>query len=209
MAISVSECEAMIAACSAANVKLMIAYRCHYDPIQMKAIQMIREGVLGKVSVIQGGFGGSQPAGEWRITKILGGGGSLLDLGIYPLNAARYLTGEEPVQFAGFVGTVDHDGRFDEVDESVSWTMRFPSGIISDCSSSYGASIPGYFKVSGEKGWLEMISAYSYDGVRLREADHLAECILENKTPKTPGEEGLRDMRYIKEIYRTAGVDVL
>lgn len=161
-----------------------------------------------------------------------------MDLGIYPLNASRYLTGEEPVEFAAFTSTIDKDGRFSEVDENVAWTMKFPSGAIANCASSYGASIPAYFRVSGSKGWLEMSPAYYYDGMRLRgsyrseaaaghaveidetspdkdpieftrQMDHFAECILQNRTPKTPGEEGLRDMRYIKAIYKTAGVTVL
>lgn len=238
MSTSVSDSEAMIAACKAANVKLMIAYRCQYDPLHLRAVKLIRDGALGKISMIQGGFGGPQPVGEWRITKKLGGGGSLMDLGIYPLNAARYLTGEEPVEFAAFTSTVDMDGRFSEVDENVAWTMKFPSGVIANCCSSYGASIPGYFKVSGSLGWLEMNPAYGYDGMRLRgsyrsatpgaagvmidetstdkdpiefvrQTDHLTECIRLNRTPKTPGEEGLRDMKYIKAIYQTAGITVL
>lgn len=238
MATSVSDSEAMIAACKAANVKLMIAYRCQFEPLHLKAIKLIRDGSLGTISIIEGGYGGPQPVGEWRLTKQLGGGGSLMDLGIYPLNAARYLTGEEPIEFAAVTSTIDLDGRFSEVDENVAWTMKFPSGAIAHCSSSYGASIPGVFKVAGSKGWLEMGPAYNYDGIRLRgsyrgegegarrveidetapgkdpveftrQIDHFTECILQNRTPKTPGEEGLRDMQHIKAIYKTAGVDVL
>jgi predicted dehydrogenase len=238
MSTSVSDAEAMIAACKAANVKLMIAYRCQYEPTNLRAIQLIRDGALGKVQVIQSGFGGNFAAGEWRLTKKYGGGGSLMDVGIYALNASRYLTGEEPVEFSAYTSTLDQDGKFAEVDENVVWNTKFPSGILANCSSTYGASMPGYYRVYGSKGWLEVGPAFSYDGLRLqaryssgvkgspevrldelnsdkdpihftREADHFTECILKNQTPKTPGEEGLRDMRYIKEIYRTAGVTVL
>ena len=236
MSTTVSDAEAMIASCKAANVKLMIAYRLHYEPLTLKTIQMIRDGALGEVQTINGAFGFNIAQGEWRTTKKYGGGGSLFDVGIYVLNACRYLTGEEPVKFAGVTSTLDHDGRFNEVDENVSWTMKFPSGILATGSSTYGTAMPGYFKVFGTKGWLGMDPAYNYDGLRLRasyftakgsprveidesnperdpkqfarEADHLAECILNNQTPKTPGEEGLRDMQYIQAIYRSAGVEV-
>jgi len=236
MSTTVSDAEAMIAACKAANVKLMIAYRLHYEPLNLKAIQLIRDGALGQVQSINGAFGFNCGAGEWRLMKQYGGGGSLFDVGIYVLNACRYLTGEEPVKFTGVTSTITHDGRFNEVDENVSWTLRFPSGILATGSSTYGATMPGYFRVFGTKGWLGMDPAYNYDGLRLRasyadakgaprveideanperdpkqfarEADHLAECILRNQTPTSPGEEGLRDMRYIQAIYKAAGVEV-
>src|SRR2546422_5530995 len=97
MSTTISDAEDMIAACKAANVKLMIAYRLHYEPLNLKAVKMIRDGALGKVETINGAFGFNSPPGEWRLTKKLGGGGSLLDVGIYVLNASRYLTGDEPV----------------------------------------------------------------------------------------------------------------
>lgn len=238
MATSVSDAEAMIAACKAANVKLMIAYRCHYEPTNLKAVKLIREGALGTVNAIQSGFGGNFGKDEWRLTKQYGGGGSIMDVGIYALNATRYLTGEEPVSFTAVTSTLDKSGKFSEVEENVVWTERFPSGVLASCASTYGANMPGYYRVHGSKGWLEVTSAFSYDGLRLRaqysggvkgvpdveldeanpdkdpihftrEANHFTECILHDRSPKTPGEEGLRDMRYIKEIYRTAGVNVL
>ncbi len=234
MCVSVSEAEAMIAACKAANVKLMIAYRLHYEPTTLKAIKMIRDGVLGKVQAIDSANGFNIAPGEWRATKKLGGGGPLMDVGIYSLNAARYLTGEEPEKFTAVASTIDHDGRFDTVEENTAWTMRFPSGILASCVTTYGASMQSYYKVFGSKGWLE-VGSFGYQGIRLRasytaggrgtpatnvdetnpeldpkqferQADHFTECILENKTPKTPGEEGLRDMQHIQSIYKAAGI---
>src|SRR5882757_757806 len=139
MSTTVSEAEAMIAACKAAQVKLMIAYRLHYEPLNLKAIRMIREGALGTVQSIDSANGFNIKPGEWRATKALGGGGPLMDVGIYSLNAARYLTGEEPVSFTASVSTIDHDGRFDTVEENASWTMKFPSGVIASCTTTYGA----------------------------------------------------------------------
>jgi predicted dehydrogenase len=235
MSTTVSEAEAMIAACKAAQVQLMIAYRLHYEPLTLKAVKLIKDGVVGRVQTINGAFGFNAAPGAWRLNKTLAGGGSLFDVGIYVLNASRYLTGEEPVGFTAVASTLDQDGRFSTVEENISWTTKFPSGVVATGSSSYGAQMSGYFKVFGPKGWLGMEPAYSYDGNRLRakfsaggkgtpdieidetnpekdpmeftrEADHLAECIRLNKRPKSSGEEGLRDMKYIYEIYAAAGV---
>jgi predicted dehydrogenase len=233
MSTTVSEAEAMIAACKAAQVKLMIAYRLHYEPLNLKAVKLIRDGALGKVQTINGAFGFNANPTAWRLNKALAGGGSLFDVGIYVLNASRYLTGEEPVKFTAVTSTIDQDGRFSTMEENISWTTKFPSGIVATGSSTYGAQMPGYFKVFASKGWLEMGPAYNYDGLKLRasfssggkgspnieiddanpendpvqftrEADHFSECVLKNQTPRSPGEEGLRDMEYIEKIYASA-----
>ncbi len=230
MATSVAECESMIAACKSAGVKLMIAYRCHYEPTNLKAVSLIRSGALGQVQAIESSFGFNQVLGEWRLDKKMSGGGSLVDVGIYSLNACRYLTGEEPEKFAAFASTIDHDGRFTTVEENLSWTMRFPSGIVASCNTTYGADMDGYFKVHGSKGWMEASPAFDYDGLHLyaeysdthldepnpardpyqfvAQADHFSHCIQNGLEPKTSGEEGLRDMTYIAEIYRAAGIAV-
>ncbi len=235
MSTTVSEAEAMIAACKDAHVQLMIAYRLHYEPLNLKAVKLIKDGALGRVGTINGAFGFNAAPGAWRLNKTLAGGGSVFDVGIYVLNASRYLTGEEPVGFTAVASTVDQDGRFAMVEENVSWTTKFPSGTLATGSSTYGTQMPGYFKVFGPKGWLEMGPAFNYDGLKLRanfssggkgspnieiddastendptqftrEADHFSECVLKNQRPKSSGEEGLRDMKYIFDIYAAAGV---
>jgi predicted dehydrogenase len=229
MATSIADCEKMIVACKAANVKLMIAYRCHYEPTNLRAIQLIRDGALGQVQTIQSAFGFNIAPGEWRLSKTMAGGGPLYDVGIYSLNACRYLTGEEPDHIAAYASVIDHDGRFKEVEENVSWTMHFPSGILASCCTTYGANMDGYFRVYGSKGWLEVDKAFVYEGLHLRaaysgkqldepnpardpsqfqaEAEHFSHCIQNGLEPQSPGEEGLRDMRYITEIYRSAGIN--
>jgi predicted dehydrogenase len=228
MATSVADCEAMIAACKAANVKLMIAYRCHYDPTHLRAIKLIRDGSLGQVQAIESSFGFNIAPGEWRLSKKLAGGGPLYDVGIYSLNACRYLTGEEPEHISAYASVIDHDGRFNEVEENVSWAMRFPSGIVASCATTYGAPMDGFFRVHGSKGWLEVDQAFVYEGLHLRaqfggtkldepnpardpsqfqaEAEHFSHCLQNNLEPQSPGEEGLKDMRYIAEIYKAAGI---
>jgi predicted dehydrogenase len=238
MATSVGDAQAMIDACKSAKVHLMIAYRCHYEPSNLQAIKLIRDGVIGKVQVIESAFGFNINPGEWRLDKKMAGGGPLLDVGIYSLNACRYLTGEEPADFSAYASTIDHDGRFDQVEENLSWITRFPSGIVASCSTTYGASMDGYYRVHGTKGWLELDTAFAYEGLHLkghynadsksggrgtdidqpnperdpmhfkREADHFAQCIRLNLPPSTPGEEGLRDMECMQRIYRSCALSL-
>ena len=155
MATSIADSLAMIKACKEANKKLMIAYRCHYEPTNLRAMQLIREGKLGKIQAIESANGFREKAGEWRLDRKLAGGGPLMDMGVYSLNACRYLTGEEPTDIKAFSSVIDHDGRFDTVEENVSWTMKFPSGALASCSTTYGASINGFYRVHGSLGWQD------------------------------------------------------
>lgn len=227
MAISAAECREMIAACKTANVKLMIAYRIQYEPLWLRIQQMIDQGGIGQIQSFQGGFFNSQPAGAWRLSKTLGGGGSLLDLGIYPLNAIRTITREEPASYTAITSTRDHSGRFAEVEQTIEWTMKMPSGIITSCGCSYGSIGSGFLNIIGDKGFLQFNPAFNYDGLRVTglvdkkpidlaapqknpyqftiEADHFSDCVRNNRTPRTPGEEGLKDMLIMEAIYRAAG----
>jgi predicted dehydrogenase len=238
MATSITDAKAMIAACAAANRKLMIAYRCHLEPTNMRAIALIRSGALGQVQTIESTYGFNIAPGEWRLNRALAGGGPLMDVGVYALNACRYLTGEEPADIAAFASVIDHDGRFNEVEENVAWTMKFPSGIVAACSTTYGANMDGRYKVNGSKGWLQLNPAFNYDGLHLtahlngtkkgdpgtsldepqkehdpyqfaREGDYFATCIDKDLKPEPSGEEGLRDLQYMAQIYKSAGLPYL
>jgi predicted dehydrogenase len=229
MATSVKDSQAMISACKAADKKLMIAYRCQYEPTNLHAIKLIKDGALGTIQAIESANGFNERMGEWRLNKKLAGGGPLMDVGIYSLNACRYLTGEEPVHLEGYSSVVDHDERFKEVEENLSWTMKFPSGIVASCNTTYGAKMDGYLRVHGSKGVIHMEPAFSYQGLHLKaniqgqtpiddlntdkdpyqfliEGDYFADCINENKEPRTNGEEGLRDMQWVAEIYKSCGL---
>lgn len=230
MAVSSAECRTMIAACRQANVKLMIAYRIQYDPTWLQAMKIIDDGGIGSFQSFQGGFFNQQRAGAWRLSRQLGGGGSVLDLGIYPLNAIRHITQEEPSAYTAMVSTRDKSGRFAQVEESVEWTMKMPSGILASCGCSYGQTGPSFFVMNGDKGYLQFEPAFNYDGLRLRgrvdgkeieidgtgkapfqftlEADHFADCIRNDKQPESPGEEGLKDLLAIEAIYRAAGTPI-
>ena len=230
MAISSAECRQMIDACRKARRKLMIAYRVQYEPTWEHSIDIISSGALGQMESFQGGFYGQEAAGEWRLNRKLAGGGALLDLGIYPLNAIRHIIGEEPTDFTAVVATRDQGGRFVEVEQSMEWTMKFPSGIIASCGCSYGQVGPNFLMMNGEKGALEMNPGFGYDGPHLQgfaagqrideqstgkhpyvfalEANHFSHCVRNDKEPKSSGEEGLKDMIAIEAIYKAAGTPI-
>lgn len=227
MATSVEDCRAMIQACERANRKLMIAYRCQYEPMNLRAVQLIRDGKIGSIQSIESAFGFDIAPHEWRLEKKMSGGGPLVDVGIYCLNASRYLTGLEPTEVKAISSVVDrNDTRFAQVEETLTWTMKFPNGALASCACTYGGPMGGYFRVRGSQGTIMAEPAFNYDGLHLsaqlqggqsldfapndpsprqflREADHMADCILQNKQPKTPGQEGLRDMELIAQIYRS------
>jgi len=225
MANTPAECQQMIDAARKANRKLMVAYRCRYEPYNQEAIRMARQQELGPIKVILAdhGFNIGDPT-QWRLNKALAGGGSLMDIGIYSLQAARYLTGEEPSEINAAMYTTPGDPRFKEVEETINFQLRFPSGILANCTSSYGYFPQSHYRVVGTKGWFELDPASWYSGLRLRvhhdntieeralpvrdhfalEMDHMSGCVMENKEPLTPGEEGLRDLKLMMGIYEAA-----
>jgi len=225
MANTPGECQQMIDAAREADRKLMVAYRCRYEPYNREAIRIARSGELGPTQIIlaDAGFRIENPK-QWRLEKQLAGGGSLMDIGIYALNAARYLTGEEPKEVNAMIYSTPGDPRFKEVEEHVTFQLRFPSGILANCTSSYGHFQQSQYRVMGTEGRLCMDPATWYSGLRMwierkhvieqrelpevdhfaAEMDHMSECVMENKQPLTPGEEGLRDLTIMQAIYEAA-----
>jgi len=224
MANTPKECEEMIAAAKAANRTLMIGYRLHYEPHTQAMIAIARAQEFGpaRVIVCDAGFNIGDPA-QWRLNKKLAGGGSLMDIGIYALQAARYLSGEEPTEISAMSYTTPNDPRFKEVEETITFQLKFPSGVLAHCTSSYGCGL-NRFRVFAPKGSFELEPALSYNGIRMfvhrggvmeerviadrdqfaLEMDHLAESVARNTEPLTPGEEGLRDLRIMTAIYEAA-----
>jgi predicted dehydrogenase len=225
MANTPAECEQMIGAAKKADRKLMVAYRCRYEPYNKEAIRIAQSKELGPTQMIlaDAGFKMGDPT-QWRLNKTLAGGGSMMDIGIYALNASRYLTGEEPTEVNAMMYTTPNDPRFKEVEEHVTFQLRFPSGVLANCSSSYGYFHQSHFRVLGTEGRLELDPATWYNGLRLKvergnvfedidlpvmdhfalEMDHMSDCVMQNKQPLTPGEEGLRDMKIIAAVYDAA-----
>lgn len=228
MANTVADCDAMIAASKAANRNLAVAYRLRYEPYTKEMIRMVREQELGKPRVIlaEAGFNIGNPE-QWRLAKATAGGGSMMDIGIYAVNAARYLSGEEPTEIVALESTDRNDRRFKEVEDTINFQMRFPSGVLANCVSSYGTLL-NRFRVHAERGSFEMEPAWSRSGLRMRVMrgnrvenrdlpqvnhfaammDHLAESAAGNTRPLTDGEDGRADMRVIEAVYesvRTGG----
>jgi glucose-fructose oxidoreductase len=225
MAVSVAEAEAMIAAARAADRKLMIGYRCHFEPHNLRAVELVRAGAVGRPTLVTAEHGFYAQPGQWRLDRALSGGGSLMDIGIYSLNAARYLAGEEPVEVVATQWSDPADPRFRTVEDRIDFQLRFPSGLIANGVSSY-SSAHNAFRVTGTNGWVGMEPATGYDGHRLwarrdgraeeivlppparnqfvAQLDHLAESVLTGIPLRASGEEGLRDMRLIAAIYQAA-----
>lgn len=232
MSNTAQEAERMIAACKQAGVKLMIAYRCHFEPFNRAVIKLVRSGELGKPKLVEAVNTQTETdPSHWRLKAPVAGGGALPDIGLYCLNGTRNLLGEEPVElFARMVSPAD-DPRFASVDETFSFMMRFPSGVIANCATSYGASITRKLSIRLEKGSIELENAFAYQGHRLRisreneghsavtewhippanqftlEIDHFAQCILKDEAPLTSGEEGLRDQKLMEALYCSARED--
>jgi len=147
-----------------------------------------------------------------------------MDIGIYSLQAARYISGEEPTEINAFMYSTPGDEHFKEVEETVMFQLRFPSGVHANCSSSYGYTSQSRFRAVTTQGWFELEPGQSYTGLRMRvsrgnaveevrlpeidhfaaEMDHMSGCVMDNKEPLTPGEEGLRDIKLITSIYDAA-----
>lgn len=226
MANTPKECEEMIAACRKADRKLMVAYRCRYEPFNQTLIKIAQDKeFLGPIRVVTSdhGFNIGDPK-QWRLNKALAGGGSLMDIGLYALQAARYTTGEEPTEVTAMEYTDRSDVRFKEVEDMINFQLRFPSGALAQCTSSYGYAGQNRIRVVGTKGYVELEPATGYTGARLfvkrggareerdirpvdhfaAEMDHFSECVMDNKDALTPGEEGWRDLRIMMAIYEAA-----
>jgi len=225
MATSSADCQAMIDAAKKANRKLMVAYRCRYEAFNQEMIRMARSKEFGPIKVIiaDHGFNIGDPS-QWRLKRELSGGGCLMDIGIYSLQAARYITGEEPTEVTAQSYTNPNDPRFKEVEETINFQLRFPSGVLANCTSSYGYNNQNHYRVVCSDGWFELEPATSYTGLQMRihrkntleepqlpvrdhfalEMDHLSDCVMNDKDPLTPGEEGLRDLKIMTAIYESA-----
>lgn len=229
MATSPEEARAMIAACRAANRLLMIAYRCQYETFNVDLARRARAGELGQVRLIDAVNVQNQgdPA-QWRQIKALAGGGALPDIGLYCLNTARALLGEEPVEVFATKWSPEGDSRFKEVEASIAFTLKFPSGAIATCSTSYAAHERREFHVYGSAAAATIENAFSYEGQRLMiakrdgmaeatatialpqrkqfalEIDHMATCVRSGTRPRTPGEEGLQDHLLMAALYESA-----
>jgi predicted dehydrogenase len=222
MALDEVECEAMIAAAEENGVKLMIAYRLHFERANLNAVQAIRSGKIGAPKIFSSLYTQQTAGGNIRLQRELGGG-PVWDVGIYCINAARYLFQAEPEEVYAFAASGDDD-RFREVEESVTAMLRFPGARLATFSCSFGAAAVSEFQVIGTKGNLRAEPAYDFSrGLRLTvtvdgksresvfpksdqfapELLYFSDCILNNREPEPSGREGLADVRTIRAIYES------
>lgn len=227
MGINAEEGQKMVDACKAANVKLLIGYRMHYEPKTMEVIRMRMNGEFGKLRFFQGqsGFVIGDPT-QWRLNKELAGGGAMMDIGIYSINGARYMLGEDPVWVTAQETKTDPVKFKEGVDETIQFQMGFPSGAVANCLSTYNMGNLDRFFMTGTDGWVEMKPSTGYGPIQGRthkgeltqphvthqtlQMDGMAELIFEGKQPIVPldGEEGVKDMKIIDAIFeavRTGG----
>lgn len=220
MAINAKEGKEMVEACKKANVKLLIGYRMHFEPKTLEVIRMRNAGEFGKVLFFQGlsGFRIGDPT-QWRLKKELAGGGAMMDIGIYSINGARYMVGEEPIWVTAQETKTDKEKFKEGVDETILFQLGFPGGAVASCLSTYTMNSLDKFFLNGEKGFAEMQPSTGYGPIKGRtnkgeldfphkthqtvQMDEMAGIILEGKQAVVPvdGEEGLKDMKIIDAIY--------
>lgn len=219
MATTVEDCDAMIAACQDAKRKLSIGYRLHFEPHNLEVARLGRSKELGAIKKIEAYDAFSSRGGTWRFDPKLAGGGPLMDVGIYCVQAACYASGEEPIGVTAKFPPKTDPERFREIEETITWTMEFPSGALADCMTSYNQSA-NLLRVEAAEGWVELSPAYSYRGIggkssrgkldfpqvnqQALQMDGFAACILEDKPTIVPGEMGRRDVRILVAIYEAA-----
>lgn len=223
MAISAKQGQEMVDACQKANVKLLVGYRMHFEANTLEIVRMRKDGELGKVLFFQGlsGFRIGDP-NQWRLNKDLAGGGAMMDIGIYAVNGARYMVGEEPVWVTAQETKTDHEKFKPGVDETIQFQMGFPSGAVASCLSTYSMNHLDRFFLNGEKGFGELQPATGYGPIKGRthkgelnlphithqtvQMDAMAGIILQGHQPVVPvdGLEGLKDLKIIESIYLAA-----
>jgi glucose-fructose oxidoreductase len=219
------KCQVAIDACKKNNRKLQIGYRLMYEPNNLALVDAVAKKECGELRIVEAasGFSIGDPT-QWRLKMNMAGGGCLMDIGVYSLSAARYITREEPVEVQAMTYANRSDPRFKEVEETCNFQLRFPSGVVASCVSSYSTGF-NRFPRDCTRGWAGVEPALSYNGNKfhiqrpgqqedesrpgrpqpVRDGmDALADCIINNKQPKASGETGMQDVRIMMAIYEAA-----
>ncbi|MDW7694109.1 Gfo/Idh/MocA family oxidoreductase [Flammeovirgaceae bacterium SG7u.111] len=218
MALSADECKEMIEACKNAGVTLSIGYRMQHEANTQEVMRMGQEEVFGPVRFVTTGAGFyNRSTDHWKLQKAMGGG-AMMDMGVYSLQGARYVTGEEPISVTAQHFVQRHD-IYTEVDETTTFQLEFPSGAMANCHTSFAVSM-NYLDARATNGWFKLDPFSSYSGIKgeskngpiafpnrnqqAKQMDDAAICIKESKPVLVPGEEGLRDMVVVEAIYKAA-----
>ena len=225
MAPTARDCRDMIAACDDHAVKLMIAYRLHLDRANLTAVDEIQRGRLGEPRYFSSMFSFQLDDENVRLLPTEQGGGPLYDIGIYCINAARYLFGCEPVEVSALAATAPDDPRFTDTEEQVSAVLRFPGERLASFTAGFGSAAASSYTVAGSAGSLRLESPYQHAGKRellvttrrgqrrrsfpprdqvAPELVYFADCILRGREPEPSGWEGLHDVTIIEAILDAA-----
>jgi glucose-fructose oxidoreductase len=221
MGVSVADCDAIIAACKQAGVRLGMGYRLHYDPFHEELRRLARTNEFGPFMKMDGGFAFTMGNAQWRAEKKLAGGGPLMDLGVYVLQEALMAAGEvPPVAITARELPKQRPEFFVDVEESIEWTMEFPNGATAAGYTSYNSN-RNNFRAEAKDGWFEVGPAYSYRGLRAAtsrgpvtppapasqqalQMDAFARHVGAGEPNLVPGEMGRRDMVMVEAIYASA-----
>jgi predicted dehydrogenase len=218
MAVTVEDCDRMIAACKEAGKMLSIGYRLHFEPYNQEMMRLGREKQFGSIIKIKAENGMGSTEG-WRLNKALAGGGPLMDLGIYCVQGARYTTGMEPIAVRAQFGPVKDKETFRDVEESIDWQLEFPNGIIAECTTSYSKEM-NLLRAEAEHGFFELSPSFEYEGIKGRtsegtmdfpqvnqqamQMDDFALAVKQNRPSPVPGEMGRQDVKILQAIYKAA-----
>ena len=216
MAVTVEDCDRMIAACKEAGKMLSIGYRLHFEPHNREMMRIGKEKPFGDIVKVVGYNGMSDTEG-WRLDKKLAGGGPLMDVGIYCVQGCRYTTGLEPISVTAKEWPKTDPSKFNSVEEGLSWQFKFPNGIIADCQTSYSKEM-NLLKAECSNGWAELSPAYAYSGIKgktsdkemdfpevnqqAKQMDDFALAIKEKRPTPVPGEMGRQDVKILQAIYK-------
>jgi glucose-fructose oxidoreductase len=221
MANTVAECDSIIAACKAANVQLSMGYRLHFDPYHKELMRLAKEKDFGPFTSITGDRGFVMANKVWRADKKLAGGGPMMDLGVYIIHGAcMAANGVAPIAVTASEHPKTKPDMFTDVEEGMNWTMEFPGGAVCTAQTSYQHNADR-FKATGPNGFIEFREhAFTYRGMVVEtsrgplnftppnqqalQMDDFADCILNNRTTRVPGELGRRDLAIIEAIYTAA-----
>jgi predicted dehydrogenase len=224
MAVTEEECREMIQAAKENNVKLMISYRLHFERANLKAVELANSGEIGDPRIFHSAFTMQVQEGNIRLNEIALGGGPTYDLGIYCINAARYLFRAEPFEVIAFRGQGE-DPRFQRSEETLTGVLKFPGDRIADFTCSFGASDVSLYQLIGTKGNIRIDPAFEYAAdlvqhvtvegktrkQKFKKRDQFApvllyfsSSILKKKDPEPSGWEGLADVRIITALHRSA-----
>ncbi|HEV7780006.1 MAG TPA: Gfo/Idh/MocA family oxidoreductase [Chitinophagaceae bacterium] len=216
MALTVTDCDRMIAACKKAKRHLSIGYRLHFEPYNLEMVRLGTQKIYGDLKKISGGFGFRAGPSQWRLTQKYAGGGPMVDVGIYVMQAMCYISGMEPIAVTAKEGPKTDLEKFKDVEQSLTWTMEFPDGLIGEGKTSYADNM-NFLKAEATNGVFELTSAFNYTGQKgntpegamdlphinqqAKQMDAFALAIKNNKTSIVPGEMGRRDVKYLQAVY--------